>query len=83
MPKVIYAKIHGEPLLYTTMYLQLADQSQCYPKGVLEDVFVQVGASHLETVNGENTPILYLQNTIKILSLEGRTTFHEHILPNN
>jgi hypothetical protein len=25
MPKVIYKKIHGDPLLYTTMCLQLAD----------------------------------------------------------
>jgi hypothetical protein len=25
MPKVIYEKIHGDPLLYTTMCLQLAD----------------------------------------------------------
>jgi hypothetical protein len=25
MPRVIYEKIHGDPLLYTTMYLQLAD----------------------------------------------------------
>jgi hypothetical protein len=25
MPRVIYEKIHGEPLLYTTMCLQLAD----------------------------------------------------------
>jgi hypothetical protein len=40
MPKVIYEKIHGDALLYTTMCLQLADQSLCYPKGILEDVCV-------------------------------------------
>jgi uncharacterized coiled-coil protein SlyX len=38
VPKVIYEKIHGEPLLYTTMCLQLVDQTPCYPKGILEDV---------------------------------------------
>jgi hypothetical protein len=36
MPKVIYEIIHGQPLLYTTMCLQLADQTLCYPKGILE-----------------------------------------------
>jgi hypothetical protein len=43
MPKVIYEKIHGDPMLYTTMCLQLADQSLYYPKGILEDVCVRVG----------------------------------------
>jgi hypothetical protein len=38
IPKVIYEKILGDPLLYTNMCLQLADQSLCYPNGVLEDV---------------------------------------------
>ena len=38
MPKVIYEKTHGDPLLYTTMHLQLTDQSLCYPKGILEDI---------------------------------------------
>ena len=36
MPKVIYEKILGDPLLYTNMCLQLTDQSLCYPKGILE-----------------------------------------------
>jgi hypothetical protein len=40
MPRVIYEKIHGEPLLYTIMCLQLTDQTLCYPKGILEDVYV-------------------------------------------
>jgi hypothetical protein len=40
MPKVIYDKINGDTLLYTNMNLQLADQSLCYPKGVLEDAII-------------------------------------------
>jgi hypothetical protein len=45
MPKVIYKKIHGQPLLYTTMCLQLADQTLCYPKGILGNILVRVGHS--------------------------------------
>jgi hypothetical protein len=47
MPKIIYDKINGDTLLYTNMCLQLADQSLCYPKGVLEDVIVRVGQSYV------------------------------------
>ena len=47
MPKVIYDKINGDTLLYTNMHLQLADQSLCYPKGVLEDAIIQVGQSYV------------------------------------
>ena len=47
MPKVIYDKINGDTLLYTNMHLQLADQSICYPKGVLEDAIVRVGQSYV------------------------------------
>jgi hypothetical protein len=43
MPKVIYEKIHGQPLLYTTMCLQLVDQTLCYPKGILGNVLMGVG----------------------------------------
>jgi hypothetical protein len=43
MPKVIYEKILGNPLLYINMRLQLANQSICYPKGVLEEAIVRVG----------------------------------------
>jgi hypothetical protein len=32
MPKVIYDKILGDPLLYINMLLQLTDHSLCYPK---------------------------------------------------
>ena len=46
-PKVIYDQINGDTLLYTTMHFQLADQSLCYPKGVLEDVIVRVGQSYI------------------------------------
>jgi hypothetical protein len=38
MPKVIYKKINGSPLLYTTMCLQLADLSLCHLEGILDDV---------------------------------------------
>ena len=40
MPNIIYDQINGNTLLYTNMRLQLADQSLCYPKGVLEDTIV-------------------------------------------
>ena len=40
MPKVIYEKILGDPLLYTNMRLQLVDQSLCYPKRVFEDAII-------------------------------------------
>jgi hypothetical protein len=65
MPKVIYEKIHEDQLLYTTMCLQLADQSLCYPKGILEDVCVRVGHSYVpadfvvvETSGDEKAPII-------------------------
>jgi hypothetical protein len=58
-------KIHGEPLLYTTMCLQLADQTLCYPKGILEDVYIRVGHSGVpvdfvvvETGGDERAPII-------------------------
>jgi hypothetical protein len=47
MPKVIYDKILGDPLLYTNMRLQLADQSLCYLKGILQDAIIQVGQSYV------------------------------------
>jgi hypothetical protein len=65
MPKVIYDKILGDPLLYTNMCLQLADQSLCYPKGILEDAIILVGQSYvpvdfvvLETGGDERAPII-------------------------
>jgi len=47
MPKVIYEKILNDPLLYINMHLQLADQSICYPEGVLEEVVIRVGKSYV------------------------------------
>jgi hypothetical protein len=65
MPKVIYNKINGSPLLYTTMCLQLADLSLCHPKGILDDVCLGVGRSYVaadfvvvETGGSENAPII-------------------------
>jgi hypothetical protein len=34
-------------LLYTNMRLQLADQSICYPKGVLKELVIWVGQSYV------------------------------------
>jgi hypothetical protein len=47
MPKIIYEKILEDPLLYTNMRLQLADQSICYPEGVLEEEIIQVRQSYV------------------------------------
>jgi hypothetical protein len=65
MPKVIYEKILGNPLLYTNMRLQLADQSICYAEGVLEEAIVRVGQSYVlvdfvvvETGGDERAPII-------------------------
>jgi hypothetical protein len=65
MPKVIYNKILEDPLLYTNMLLQLADQSLCYPKRVLEDAIIRVGQSYvpvdfvvLETGGDKRAPII-------------------------
>jgi hypothetical protein len=65
MPKVIYDKILGNPLLYTNMHLQLTNQSLCYPKGILEDAIIRVGQSYvqvdfmvLKTGGDERAPII-------------------------
>jgi hypothetical protein len=65
MPKVIYDNMFNYPLLYTTMCLQLADQSLCYTKGILEDICVRVGSSYvpayfmvIETGGYEKSPII-------------------------
>jgi len=47
IPKVIYEKILNDSLLYTNMRLQLADQSICYPEGILEEVVIRVGQSYV------------------------------------
>jgi hypothetical protein len=65
MPKVIYKKINGSPLLYKTMCLQLADLLLCHAKGILDDVCLGVGRSYVaadfvvvETGGSENDPII-------------------------
>jgi hypothetical protein len=65
MPKVIYKKINGSPLLYTTMCLQLATLSLCHPKGILDDICLGVGRSNVaadfivvEIGGSENAPII-------------------------
>jgi len=40
IPKVIYKKLSNYPLSPTTMGLQLADQSLCYPMGIMEEIYV-------------------------------------------
>jgi hypothetical protein len=65
MPKVIYKKINGSPLLYTTMCLQLADLSLCYPESIVDDICLGVGRSYVaadfvvvKTGGSENAPII-------------------------
>ena len=65
IPKVIYDQIIGDTLLYTTMSLQLVDQSLCYPKGILEDTLIRMGQSYipvdfvvLETGGDVRAPII-------------------------
>jgi hypothetical protein len=65
MPKVICEKMFNYPLLYITMCLQLADQSLCYPMGILEDICVRVGNLYIpvdfvvvDTGNDERSPII-------------------------
>ena len=40
-------KVNRDTLLYTNMDLQHADQSLCYPKGVLEDAIVREEQSYV------------------------------------
>ncbi|KAL5571230.1 hypothetical protein UlMin_020827 [Ulmus minor] len=42
MPSFIFASLNLGPLKETGMIIQLADRSNTYPKGILEDVLVQV-----------------------------------------
>jgi hypothetical protein len=65
MPKIIYDKILGDPLLYTNMHLQYINQSLCYSKGILEDAIIRVGQLYvpidfvvLETGGDEMAPII-------------------------
>jgi hypothetical protein len=71
MPKVIYKKINGSPLLYTTMSLQLANLSLCYPEGILDDVCLGVGRSYVavDFVAVETGEVRTLQSFWDVLSL--------------
>jgi hypothetical protein len=42
IPKVVFDKLNYTSLSPTTMCLQLADQSVCYPAGIAEDIPVRV-----------------------------------------
>jgi hypothetical protein len=68
-------------LLYTTICLQLADQSLCYPKDILKDVYVRVGHSYVpadfvvvETGDDKKAPIilgrLFLRTTKAIIYID-------------
>jgi hypothetical protein len=65
MPKVIYERMFDYPLSYTTMCLQLTDQSLYYAKEILEDICVRVGSLYvpadfvvIETYGDEKSPII-------------------------
>jgi len=65
MPKVIYERLFNYPLSSTTMCLQLADQSLCYPMGILEEICVRVRNSYVpadftvvNTGTDERSPII-------------------------
>jgi len=45
MPKVLYEKFFTHPLSKTAMGLQLADQTQSFPKGILKNLYVRGGHS--------------------------------------
>jgi len=92
MPKVFYEKILNDSLLYTNMHLQLADQSICYPEGVLE-VVIRVGQSYvpvdfvvMETGVDEKAPIIlgrpFLCTTKAIIYVDKkeRFTFKNRVL---
>ncbi|XP_068641922.1 uncharacterized protein [Aristolochia californica] len=67
MPYSIYASLKLEPLNKTGVLIQLVDRSNSYPKGVVEDVLVQVNdlifptnLSVLDMENGDQTaPIFF------------------------
>ena len=42
MPYSIYASLNLRPLEETGVIIQLADRSNAYPRGVVEDVLVRV-----------------------------------------
>jgi len=65
MPRVLYEKFFTHPLRETTMYLQLADQTLSFPKGILKNLCVRVGTLYaladlmvIETGTDERTHII-------------------------
>jgi len=65
MPRVLYEKFFTHPLRETTMYLQLADRTLSFPKGILKNLDVRVGTLYapadfvvIETDTDERAPII-------------------------
>jgi len=65
MPRVLYEKFFTHPLRETTMYLQLADRTLSFPKGILKNLYVRVGTLYatadfvvIETDTDERAPII-------------------------
>jgi len=65
MPRVLYEKIFTHPLLETTMFLQLVDQTLSFPKAILKNLCVRVGTLYapadfvvIETGTDERAPII-------------------------
>ena len=68
MPRVFYEKIFTHPLLETTMFLQLVDQTLSFPKGILKNLYVRVGILYapadfvvIETGTDERAPIILVR----------------------
>jgi hypothetical protein len=65
MPRVLYEKLFSQPLLETTMCLQLADRTLSFPRGILKNICVRVGSSYapadfvvIETGSDERAPVI-------------------------
>ena len=75
MPSSIFASLNLGPLKETSVITQLTDRSNTYPKGVLEDVLVQVNEmvfptdfyviDMCEDANSKATPLLLGRPFIK------------------
>jgi len=68
MLRVLYEKFSTHPFLETTMCLQLADQTLCFPKGILKNLYVRVGTLYaladfvmIETDTDERAPIILVR----------------------
>jgi len=65
IPRVLYEKFFTHPLRETTMYLQLADRTLSFPKGILKNLYARVGTLYaptdfvvIETSTDERAPII-------------------------